>query len=279
MRRPAGMDDQAPGGSAGPQPGRRHHAAQRREQVVGEVAQEEPPLAGVRDRPEHAQQPCVIERVLAGAGPADDVDEGQGDGRCRDRTTTRHRPSRRGPGLSDQTAPACASTSRPSAARAAAMRSAAPSPATSAHGAMRSSRNRSRRRCRSDGTVDHTRTPSTMASSGSSGATAAAGTTASRRRLGDAPGRWHGARPDRGVVTEDDRLDPAIQDVGQGLRRRPDGAPRIVGGQGELEQEGRQRIRRGVDVGDGRRREQEAAGSGRRRRRTRPGPRTSPRPG
>ena len=85
------------------------------------------------------------------------------------------------------------------AARAAAIRRAAPSPAASDHGAIRSSRIRSRIRCRSAGIVDHAITPSTTASSGSSGATAAAGTTPSRTVEASPP--WPGTATARAAAS------------------------------------------------------------------------------
>ena len=64
----AGVDDEAAGRSTGPQPGRGHDAAERREQVVGEVA----PCSSRRSSgsgiaPSDAEQPGVVEGVLAGA--------------------------------------------------------------------------------------------------------------------------------------------------------------------------------------------------------------------
>ena len=71
-----------------------------------------------------------------------------------------------------------ARTSRPTAARAMASRSRAPSPCDSTHGESRSSRRRSRIRCRSRTTVDQARTSSTASSSSSAGMIAADGTIA-----------------------------------------------------------------------------------------------------
>ncbi len=56
-----------------------------RQEVVGEVGDHRPPFARIGDRPERRQEPGVVERVLGGTGPAQDVDEGEGhDGAGRD---------------------------------------------------------------------------------------------------------------------------------------------------------------------------------------------------
>ena len=112
---------EAAGGPPGPQPGRGHDAAQRREQVVGEVGQDERAAPSGRGSRRAAQQPGVVEGELAGARPADDVDDGQGDGRRAAPTTRRRRRRRRGPGGRPRGDRASCATSRPSAARAAAM--------------------------------------------------------------------------------------------------------------------------------------------------------------
>ena len=91
---------------------------------------------------------------------------------------------------------------------------------TSAHGAIRSSRRRSRRRCRSEATVIQPSTRSTVASSGSAGARPAAGTIATSTPAGsDGPG---GERrgPEPAVVADLDELDAAIEHVRERHRGR-----------------------------------------------------------
>ena len=67
---------------AGSQAGRRDHRAERRQQVVGQVGQDRPPLGRVGDGAERREQPGVVERVLARARPAQDVDQGEHHGRA-----------------------------------------------------------------------------------------------------------------------------------------------------------------------------------------------------
>ena len=179
-----------------------------------------------------------------------------------------------GGGTIDQTPPAAtmrsgagspadsgvASTSRPSAARAAAIRSATPSAVESAHGAIRSSRSRSRSRCRSEATVVQPSTRSTVASSGSAGARPALGTIATSTPAGsDGPA---GVRrgPEAAVVADLDELDAAVEHVGEGQRGRPEHAPGVVDGQRQGGQQVAQRRPRGAGPGGGR--EQRLAGPG-----------------
>ena len=93
----ADVDDDAAGRLARPQAGRRHDAAERREEVVDEVREQDLALPVVRDRPERAEQPGVVERVLAGARPAHDVDVGQRHRRRRDRRPDPARHDHAGP--------------------------------------------------------------------------------------------------------------------------------------------------------------------------------------
>ena len=241
----ADVDEHAPGRAPGAQPGRDDDAPQRRQQVVDEVADDRHPFRRVRDRPERAHQPGVIERVLAGPGSPDDVDVGQGHGRCGDRrphaAAAHDEVGRRPRDRSRRVAAA----SRTSAARAAAMRSAAPSPAASAHGAIRSSRMRSRMRWRSDGTVDHSEDPVHDRVVGLVRGHGGRRDDRQAHRSAHAPDRRLGRRADPGVVTQDDRLDAAMQHVRQRLGRRTDGAPRVVRRHGHLEQQLAERIRPG----------------------------------
>ena len=143
------------------------------------------------------------------------------------------------------------SASRPSAARAAAIRSVTPSPVASAHGATRSSRRRSRRRCRSAPQVDHCPTRSIDGIVG-------IGRGEGRRRddrevdrgrtAADARG-GRGARP--GVVADLDDLDPAIEDLGQRRRAEPERAPRVVDGQRDLDEQLGERTTRRTAFGGG----------------------------
>ncbi len=77
------VDPQRARRAARPQPGRRDHGAQRHEQVVGQVGQDRPALAGIGDGAQRPEQPGVVQGDLAGPRAAHDVDHGQGHGRCR----------------------------------------------------------------------------------------------------------------------------------------------------------------------------------------------------
>ena len=245
--RPSPWTTSEPARPARVQPGRRDHGAERREQVVEEVGEDRPSLVRVRDRSR----------------------AGRAGGRGRTRTGRRPAGAGRRPGPAPRPVPASTaqappvattrsaggrsfhgggpSTSRPSAARAAATRSATPSPVASAHGAIRSSRIRSRMRCRSARQVDHRPTRSTTASSGSAGASAAVGTTARSRpgRPAGRPGR--GRRAVRAIEPDLDEFDPPVEDLGQRDRHAAPSARRgVVGRAGRARRAGRRAARRPV---------------------------------
>ena len=71
------MDEEGSRGPAGVHPGRGDDGPERGEQVVDEVGDHGPPLVRIGDRAERRQDPGVVERELAGARAAQDVDEGE----------------------------------------------------------------------------------------------------------------------------------------------------------------------------------------------------------
>ena len=228
-----------------------------REDVVDEVDQRLAALDRVRDHADRAEQPGVVLGDRDRAGPAEDVGDGEGDGRTRgDGERTAARRSRgRAPGSADWSG--VASTRIVSAARAAASRRRAPSPAIADHGQRRSSRSRSRRRWRSSGIVDQARTRSTVASSGSGGTRPASATIETGRVASLAADPRAGRGPQPAVEPDLDQLDPPIEDVGEGGRppgRRP-GAGR-PGRRGPRRGAVAERLAGGSPAAGGRREEQ-----------------------
>ena len=116
-----GADGHLAGALAGPDPARDHDARERRQQVVGDVAQELAALARVGDRAGRPEHPRVVVGDRDRRRPADDVGDRQRD---RGPGATAHAPplamTRSGAGPSDSSG--VASTSVRSAARAAASR-------------------------------------------------------------------------------------------------------------------------------------------------------------
>ena len=144
-----------------------------------------------------------------------------------------------------------ASARRPRAARRDARRNAIPSPVASDHGAMRSSRIRSRSRCRSVVVVVQPSTRSTAASSGSAGTSRASGTIATSVEGGSPgpPRRRSGAKA--AVEADLDDLDPAVEQLGEARGRGPDRASGVVGRRGELGEQVAQRRPGGALAGGG----------------------------
>ena len=234
--RAARVDDETARGAPGSQPGRRHDAAERRQEVVGEIGHDRQPLAGIRDRAQRPQEPGVVEGVLARAGPADDVDDGQGHGRgrhgrpdaargdheVRGRVAGPIRGRRREP---HEGGPGCGHAQRGALARGVRPRG----DAQLAHSVAQAMSVRRDRRPDEDAVDD--------------GVVGVVRRDRSGRHDGDTcrpvlpTGRWRRPRPHACVVAQDDGLDPPVQHVGEGLGRRSDGTPRVIDGEGELQQQ------------------------------------------
>ena len=186
--------------------------------------QEGPPLARVLDRADRAEEPGVVDRQLRGARSGGSCRRGRarppragatakrpaGDDR-----QVRRRQAHRAPGSRRRAGPA---PPEPRRAGGGHRRRCA-----SDQGAARRSRSRSPIRCRSRLPVVQARTWSTSASSGSGGTSAPRAVVTHRDRVGSSPAA-PGSRHDAGatVVADLQDLDPAVEEVGQRCRRRPE---------------------------------------------------------